>query len=310
MFMTRRFKFFRVGPIQIYIDYLWFIAFFLFSYVISRFYALQIQSGPTYLPFVLSGITVIALYTCILIHELAHSFVSIKSGIPVKQITLMLFGAAAHIEGQIERPVQEFQIAIVGPMTNFAIADFLLKLLLILYLWKGLTIQPVLLLIACITIMNLGMGIFNLFPIFPMDGGRILRSIIWFFNKNQIKATQIAISMGWCLLVSLVFIGFMFRMFWLLWPAFIIFWVMRSGSSELKGLIIRKILNEKKAVEIWTKAYHIPEEKRIYCQTTTNVWEVVELMKKHQTKRIFIKSGDKVIGSISINDINDFLQMK
>ena len=130
----------------------------------------------------LFGVVVtLILFTIVVLHELGHSFAALYYGVPVKQIILMPLGGVAQLSRIPEEPRQEFVIAIAGPAVNFLLA--ILLWLLALVFGASLTVSPEILtsvsfssLFSYIFLANLSLGIFNLLPAFPMDGGRILRA--------------------------------------------------------------------------------------------------------------------------------------
>src|SRR6185369_2638710 len=132
-------------------------------------------------------LTSILFFSSVLAHELAHSVVAMRYGLPVKSITLFLFGGVSEIEGEAKRPADEFWIAIIGPLMSLAIAG-LGGAVCLLFGFKTF--------IGAITSwlagINLLLAIFNMLPGFPLDGGRVLCSIIWWKTGNSFRATRSA----------------------------------------------------------------------------------------------------------------------
>lgn len=171
--------------------------------------------------------TVLFLYS-ILFHEIAHSLVAKKFGILVKRITLFIFGGAAQMDSKkaFESPKTEFLISIAGPISSiflvaafFALTIFLrsfvpqLGVFISVFSWVGY--------------INIVLIIFNIIPIFPMDGGRVLRSILWWLTKNVVKATKIAVTITIILSVLLPLGGFLWGgWFSAVWFGFISFLVL------------------------------------------------------------------------------------
>src|SRR3954453_1798128 len=118
----------------------------------------------------------IAFFTSIVLHELAHSVIARRQGIPVKNITLFIFGGVSQIAGEARRPLHEFVMAIVGPLTSLLIAVACFGVWFVLGQSDE---KPVSLVLEWLFLMNLILAIFNMAPGFPMDGGRVLRSVIW-----------------------------------------------------------------------------------------------------------------------------------
>jgi Zn-dependent protease/CBS domain-containing protein len=127
-----------------------------------------------------------------------------KQGIPVKSITLFIFGGVSQIAGEARRPLHEFVMAIVGPLTSLIIAVACFGAWFVLGQSDE---EPVSLVLEWLFLMNLVLAIFNMAPGFPMDGGRVLRSMLWGFSGNLLKATRLATLVGRSLGYGLMFLG-------------------------------------------------------------------------------------------------------
>src|SRR5688572_24945113 len=132
------------------------------------------------------------LFVSVLLHELSHSLVAIGQGLSVRGITLHVFGGVSHLEDEAPSPRAEFLIAVVGPVTSFAIAAGLWAMSA-----AGL-VQPVWAqaVVTYLVVVNVAVGIFNLVPGFPLDGGRILRAALWKWKGSLGQATYIASRVG------------------------------------------------------------------------------------------------------------------
>jgi len=142
-------------------------------------------------------------FVSIVLHELAHSIVARKQGIPVKSITLFIFGGVSQIGGEARRPLHEFIMAIVGPLTSLVLAGIFFGVWWLL----GHRENPLGLVLSWLAIMNLVVAIFNMAPGFPMDGGRVLRSLIWGVSGNLYRATRLATLLGRVLGYGLMIAG-------------------------------------------------------------------------------------------------------
>jgi Zn-dependent protease len=146
----------------------------------------------------------------ILVHEFAHSVIALRYGIPVKSITLFIFGDVSQIGGEAKRPRHEFLMAIAGPFTCLILAGMFFGLW---YLTGRNEDSPLTIVLEWLFLMNLIIAAFNMAPGFPMDGGRVLRSVIWGVSGNLYRATRLATlvgrSMGYSLMIvgGLAFIG-------------------------------------------------------------------------------------------------------
>ena len=181
----------KIFGIPIRLHFTWFIIFILITASLIAFLHVP---GPYVLWYrIVAGIiTSLLFFLSILVHELAHSFVAIKNNIPVKDITLFVFGGVSRITKEANRPVTEIFIALVGPLASICIAAIYLGI------YFGLSGVDTLLatLALWLVYLNALMALFNLIPGFPLDGGRILRSIIWHNTGSFIRGTRIATIVG------------------------------------------------------------------------------------------------------------------
>lgn len=182
---------FRVFGITINIDFSWLFAFTLVMFSLAEGFFPHMYPGLAWYQYwFVSAIAALFLFLSVLLHELAHSVVAIKNGIPVKDIYLFIFGGVAMIEREPKSAGVEFKVAIAGPLMSFSLS-FLFFLFAYFYpyddLFNGF--------INYMFMVNLSLGLFNLVPAFPLDGGRILRSILW-TKKGLLKATKIAADFG------------------------------------------------------------------------------------------------------------------
>jgi Zn-dependent protease/predicted transcriptional regulator len=156
------------------------------------------------------------LFVCVTLHELAHSLVAQRYGATVRGITLLPIGGVAYLEGKPERPAQEFWMALAGPAVNIVLAVLIGAVTLPLLGWRALGglsalwntlngLGPERLLVDLLTA-NVGLAVFNLLPAFPMDGGRVLRSLLA-SRMDELDATRIAVRVGQGLAVLLGLVG-------------------------------------------------------------------------------------------------------
>ncbi|MEJ5172267.1 MAG: site-2 protease family protein [Hydrogenothermaceae bacterium] len=181
----------NVFGITVNIDISWLFAFLLVSFSLSEgFYPHIYTNYPTYYYLFAGIISALFLFISVLLHELSHSLVAIREGIPVRDIHLFIFGGVAMMEQEPKSPFQEFKIAIAGPIMSFMLAALFFTFAYFYPkddLFNGF--------INYLFLVNFSLGAFNLIPAFPLDGGRILRSILW-NKKGLLKATDIASKIG------------------------------------------------------------------------------------------------------------------
>jgi Zn-dependent protease/predicted transcriptional regulator len=183
----------RIAGIDIYIHVSWLIilVFLTFSLATGWFPALYPgYSTTTY--YLLGFVSAVLLFVSVLLHELAHSFVARARGLPVKNITLFIFGGVSNIEQEPQTPGVEFTMAFVGPLVSLLIGALSFGLF-VLVRGSHSILEPIL---SYLALTNVILGIFNLLPGFPLDGGRVLRSIIWKATGNIQTATNITTFVG------------------------------------------------------------------------------------------------------------------
>jgi Zn-dependent protease len=146
----------------------------------------------------------VVFFVSILLHEMAHSIVALRQGIPVKSITLFMFGGVSEITGDPRRPRHEFFMAVVGPLASLLIAGVFFAAW---FLAGFADDTPVGIVVQWLFVMNLALAVFNMAPGFPMDGGRVLRSIVWGITGNSIRATRVATLSGRSIGYSLMIVG-------------------------------------------------------------------------------------------------------
>jgi Zn-dependent protease len=142
-------------------------------------------------PLLLGLVTALLLFGSVLAHELGHSFVAIKQGIKVESITLFLFGGLASLEKESDTPAAAFWVAIAGPAVSLLLFGILTTL--------GITTQitgPLAAIIGVLATINLSLGLFNLIPGLPLDGGNILKAIVWKVTGNPYKGVKVASIVG------------------------------------------------------------------------------------------------------------------
>ncbi|MGL5079516.1 MAG: site-2 protease family protein [Waterburya sp.] len=148
------------------------------------------------MPWFLGLIAALLLFSSVLAHELGHSFVAIAQGIPVKSITLFIFGGLATLEKESETPLQAFLVAIAGPLVSV----LLFGLFSIMVATLPLT-APLKAIISLLAYINLVLALFNMIPGLPLDGGNVLKSIVWKItgnpNKGVIFAGRVGQVIGW-----------------------------------------------------------------------------------------------------------------
>lgn len=202
----RRFNFLTVAGIKIGIDFSWFLIAILLAWSLAAgyfpYYYHNLSLG-TYWGMGILGM--LGLFICIVLHELGHAMVAKYYRLPISQITLFIFGGVAEIKKEPPTPKIEFLMAIAGPIVSVLLSG-ILYLLTILGKNAHWPI-PIIAVTGYLALINIVLAIFNLIPAFPLDGGRIFRSILWWIKKDAGWATKVSSRIGAGFGMILIFLG-------------------------------------------------------------------------------------------------------
>ncbi|MDA8156889.1 MAG: site-2 protease family protein [Actinomycetota bacterium] len=194
---------FRIAGIRISLDFSWFVIFSLLLWSLSAGYFPHIFPGQPQRIYWLAGLLATFLFfASVLIHELSHSLVAIRLGIKIPSITLFIFGGVSQMSGEAPNPKTELKIALAGPASSFVLAIIFLALR---NAAAGFPIYSAV--FNYLMYINFALGIFNLFPGFPLDGGRVLRAIWWWWKGSLSRATKLAADVGKGFAVFLIILG-------------------------------------------------------------------------------------------------------
>ncbi len=205
--MSSSIKIGRISGIKISVHPTWIIAFFFIAWTISSLFERSFDSWSPAQYWTGAAIGSFALFASVLVHELAHSLVAQRLGLPVEGITLFIFGGVSQIRGRYKRARDEFLVAFAGPLSSLILGALALLAWFAFRPGRGEGDPSLLLgIIFYLGFMNIVLGVFNLLPGFPLDGGRVLRSIVWGWTNSESKATRVAANVG--NLVAYGLIGF------------------------------------------------------------------------------------------------------
>ena len=243
----------KIGTIMgipIRVHFTWFVVFGLITWSLSTFYFPIVAPDLPVTSYWIKGtFATILLFISVAFHELAHSLVAMRYKISIESITLFIFGGVAQMKGEPPHPRAEFEIAIAGPLSSFFLA-------IIFFFLSANTIGSLKILSSYLAQVNLILGIFNLIPGFPMDGGRVLRSIIWQKKKNFFYATQRAASIGQKIALFFIFFG-IFSLFagmvGGLWLVLIGWFIYTAAQTSYQQSTIQEALSGVKVKDIMIK---------------------------------------------------------
>jgi Zn-dependent protease/predicted transcriptional regulator len=227
----------KVAGIEIGLHYSWFIIAALIAFSLGQRFHQANPGWGTWQVWVAALLTAVLFFVTLLLHELAHSLVAQARGLKVKSITLFALGGVSQIEGDSPDSKTEFWVAIAGPLTSQVIGFSCLGIAAGLG-WHPLT-EPhtaVTAVLVWLGYINVVLGVFNLIPGFPLDGGRVFRAIVWAITKDADRSTRIAARVGQ--VVAFLFIVYGIWSFFNgagfngLWMAFIGWFLMDAAQSS------------------------------------------------------------------------------
>jgi Zn-dependent protease/CBS domain-containing protein len=242
--MTRAFRIGRVFNIDIEIDYTWFIVFVIVAALLATgWFAKYLPHVTVGLRWIVGFIAAILFFVSVLLHELSHSVVAIRSGMKISGITLFLFGGVSKMTDEPKSAGVEFRMAIAGPAMSILLALVFLGLARVTRAGPGGEVLGTV--FAWLGWMNGMLAVFNLLPGFPLDGGRVLRAGIWGVTHDLTDATRVASAfgqgLGFLLIVAgvILFIG---RDLGGLWLAFIGWFLVQAAQQSYRQLVLRQAL--------------------------------------------------------------------
>ncbi len=242
----------RVFGIPIYLHTSWFIIFALITLSLSQQFRSQHPQWTNAQHWWLGIITSLFFFGSVLFHELSHSVIAKHYHIPVKSITLFVFGGLAQISRDPDNAKQEINIAIAGPISSLFLAGCFW--LIEQYAHGG---EMVIAAAKWLALINLLLALFNLVPGFPLDGGRILRGIVWGITKNFARSTSIAARAGQVFAFFMIIFGAWQALTgrWIegLWTAFIGWFLLSAAQESFMQVAFRDGLVGVKAVDIMSK---------------------------------------------------------
>lgn len=247
----------KIFNIPIGLDYSWFLIFIMITWSLATsYFPAENKDWPAAEYWIVSGATAILFFASVLLHELGHSVVALRYKIPVRSITLFVFGGVAQIAAEPPSAVAEFWIALAGPLTSFALAALFWLLQTVV---AG--IAPLFVLARYLANINGTLAVFNLIPGFPLDGGRVFRAVIWGTTRSLQRATFIAASVG--RLVAFLFIVFgVWQIFTSnladgLWIAFIGWFLDNAANAQIQHQTIHDAIAGHKVLQAMNRNYTI-----------------------------------------------------
>jgi len=295
----------RIAGIEIRIHYTWLLVFILITGSLAQGFFPQYYPGWNTATYWITGVlAALFLFLSVLLHELAHSLVAQARGLPVRSITLFIFGGVSNIGKEPEQPKAEFAIAVVGPLTSLVLAGVFWGLLHLV----GEEMSPLVAMLSYLALINALLAGFNLLPGFPLDGGRMLRSILWGTTGSLTRATNIATTtgraLGWGLigfgvfqLVSGNFLGG-------LWIAFIGWFLNSAAGASRQQVTMQEHLRGVRVEDAMGLSLE-------YVSPQTSVDDVVlGIFFQRGLRSVPVCQDDRLVGMVTLTDVKELPQHK
>ncbi|OLB33541.1 MAG: peptidase M50 [Acidobacteria bacterium] len=294
---TAGFRIAKILGIPIYLDATWLLIFGLITYTLAMDFR---QMHPQWTPtehWSLGILTSLLFFASVLFHELAHSVVALHYQIPVHSITLFLFGGIARIGREPSKPIQEFNIAVAGPLASILLAGAFGAMTLLFP-----SAQMVGALAKILGGSNFILAVFNLAPGFPLDGGRIFRAIVWGITKDFSRATLIAGSSGRVVAYALMAIGgyeAFYKNDWYsgLWLGVIGLYLLNAAQQSIAQMTIRDALAGLHASDVMS--HEVPT---IEGHITLEEYGA-EVLRTGRRCHLVL-SGDRLVGMMNVHTLN------
>jgi len=280
-------------PIKLHLTFLLILPFIAFAFATSP-PPLGFSNVPDiWIRIGLSLIGAVLLFACVLIHELAHSYIAVHNGIKIGGITLFLFGGVSEMEDIPRNPPVEMLMAFVGPATSMVLGVIFTA---IYFLAPGMKSDPYTgTMVALLAYMNIALAVFNILPAFPMDGGRVLRGFLA-ERMPYIKATRIAVSVGKLFAYILALIGILT---WPvgLWLIVIALFIYMAAGEEERSTTTSMTLEGIKIKDIMTADVHTLD-------VGTTVAQAIDTMFRLKHLGYPVVEAGKMVGIVTLNDVS------
>ena len=302
--MRSSIRLFRVAGIDIGIHYTWIFIFALITWSLAQGFFPQAYPGWSTTTYWVTGfVAALLLFVSVLLHELAHSLVARARGLPVRSITLFIFGGVSNLEEEPQQPRVEFVMSIVGPLTSLVLAGVCWGLF---KLMAGQS-TPVAATLFYLALINALLAGFNLLPAFPLDGGRVLRSILWGTTGSLTKATNIAAISG--RVFSWLFIGYgVYQLLWVgnlfggLWIAFIGWFLGNAADTSRREVGLREHLTG-------VQVQDVMDPSPVAISPATSVWDLVrDTFRQYRRRAVPVSQGNQAVGIITFTDVRELPQ--
>lgn len=297
--MNTSFRLGKVFGVEIGVHWSWIFIFFIVTWsfaagVFEEFY----PEWSTEQKWVGGALVSAVFFLSVLLHELSHAIVSNRNGLPVETITLFVFGGVANLSKEPDNAKLEFKIAVVGPLTSLALGALFAALWAILYNIN----DGVAGICANLALINASLAVFNMLPGFPLDGGRVFRSIVWSRNRNRLRATKTASVVGEWIAYGVMAIGIIETLFvglGGLWLLLIGFFLKNAAGASYEQLLLETTLSGVHARDVMKKDF-------ISVEPDVNIEELVHDYVLRRNARCFaVIAAGEFAGLVTLTDIRN-----
>ena len=302
--MRAQIKLGRIFGIEIGLHYSWIIIALLITLSLAGHFREHNPAWGEGVIWATSVVTALLFFTTIVVHELSHAMVAKARGLPVRSITLFALGGVAEIEKDAPDAKTEFWMAIVGPITSLVIG-ILCLFLLFAFGWTPdqFPQTPLLSMLMWLGYINIMLGLFNLVPGFPLDGGRVLRAIAWWITGDANRATTIAARLGQVVAFGFIMVG-IFRFFrgagiGGLWIAFIGWFLLSASRESYAQVAITDTLRGVRVRDVMAREYPTVDSR-------TNLQILVdEYFLRTGRRCFFVTQNERVVGLITPHEVRE-----
>lgn len=300
--------------VPVLLEYSWFSSFVVLTWfialgiIIPAFPALSVV-----LVLLVSSLVSLAFFASILVHELAHAVLAKRHGLAMQSVVLYLMGGAVELVDEPTNPVQERKVSIVGPAVNIVLAG-------LFFVGVYVTAGPTSSLWLLLAQLNIMVGLFNLLPVFPLDGGRVVRSWFWQQSGDYTVATRRAVLVSRLVANGIVFLGLglilVSNYFVGIWCVLIGLFLDRSAKESYHQFRWRDVLGKFSLREAMQRVSSHPRSARfswqrgITLQSSLSLFDALVFMQKHKLKELAIFEKGRCVGVLSGERLVQFLRQQ
>jgi Zn-dependent protease/predicted transcriptional regulator len=284
---------FEIFGFKLKVDPSWLLIAALIVWSLSTSYFPDALPGLTSTLYTVLGIiAMLGMFVSLILHELSHSLVARSYGLKVGGITLFIFGGVAELEEEPHDAKSEFLIAIAGPLMSLFLAGFFYGASSLTA--SGAEVGLVGAVFGYLALINLVLAVFNMIPAFPLDGGRMLRAVIWQVTQDLLRATRIAARIGSAFGLFLMLAGalavFSGGGIGGFWQILIGFFILNASNGSYQNLLVKAALRGKTARHLMSETVHTIDG-------AASIAELVDdVMLRHGVSFVPVLSGDTLTG--------------